>query len=246
MASKYWVKLYHEILDDPKMGTLSDHLYRRVIELFLLAGENNEDGSLPKVVDMAWRLRVSDADLTNDLESLEQKGIVCQQNGNWKVTHFEERQAPMEKAEYMRRLREQEIKDKYYDEAQGVTNGNDVVTEPVTHSQSEEKRIDTEQNRTESDTEQEYIASFCEITKIPIPNSLTHYSRWIQEVGEWINLGVTRADIKEAVEAALTKKYTVARPASITSFLRGNIAENEAKQSAKKTYLGPDGEEIVI
>ena len=24
MASRYWIKLYHEILDDPKMGRLTD------------------------------------------------------------------------------------------------------------------------------------------------------------------------------------------------------------------------------
>ena len=29
---KYWIKLYHEILDDPKMGRLSDRTWRRTNE----------------------------------------------------------------------------------------------------------------------------------------------------------------------------------------------------------------------
>ena len=39
MGAKFWIKLYHEILDDPKMGRMPDRLWRRTIELFLLAGE---------------------------------------------------------------------------------------------------------------------------------------------------------------------------------------------------------------
>jgi len=45
--SKLWIKLYHEILDDPKMCKLSDRLYRRVMELFLLAGETNKGEPYP-------------------------------------------------------------------------------------------------------------------------------------------------------------------------------------------------------
>lgn len=47
MASKYWIKLYHEILDDHKMGRLPDRLWRRVIELILLAGEQDDEGLHP-------------------------------------------------------------------------------------------------------------------------------------------------------------------------------------------------------
>ena len=42
MPSKYWIKLYHEVLDDPKMARLPDRLYRRCIEVFLLAGKSGD------------------------------------------------------------------------------------------------------------------------------------------------------------------------------------------------------------
>ena len=76
MTAKYWIKLYHEILRDPKMCRLSDRLYRRAIELFLLAGETAQDGRLPSVDDMAWELRVDEFDLRNDLADLRDLEIV--------------------------------------------------------------------------------------------------------------------------------------------------------------------------
>lgn len=30
--ANYWIKLYHEILDDPLMATMPDRLWRRTIE----------------------------------------------------------------------------------------------------------------------------------------------------------------------------------------------------------------------
>ena len=233
MAAKYWVKLYHEILDDPKMGTLSDHLYRRVIELFLLAGEYNDNGDLPKVTDMAWRLRTTDDELLKDLEALADKDIICQQNGNWKVTHFEERQAPMEKSEYMRRLREQEIKETYYDESSSVTNGNESVTDYVTLGQTEENRLD--KNKSDTEKEQNYIMAFCQITGIAYPFKVSTHAQWIQEVGEWVNLNVARADIEAAYLLAIEKKYTVARPGGLTSFIRGEIAKKNAPKRSKSS-----------
>jgi hypothetical protein len=56
MKTRFWIKLYLEILDDPKMGQLPDGLWRSAIELFLLAGENGNDGLLQPVTDLAWRL----------------------------------------------------------------------------------------------------------------------------------------------------------------------------------------------
>jgi hypothetical protein len=42
-----------EILDDPKMGCLPNHLWRRAVELFLLAGREGNDGALPPIEEMA-------------------------------------------------------------------------------------------------------------------------------------------------------------------------------------------------
>lgn len=87
---RQWIKLYLEILHDPKMGRMSDHLWRRVIEMFLLAGEFDQDGLLPPVEDMAWRLRTSAELLIEDLQALQ--GIVEINSNGWFVKKFKERQ----------------------------------------------------------------------------------------------------------------------------------------------------------
>lgn len=87
---RQWIKLYTEINDDPKMGRLSDHLWRRAVEMFLLAGEHDQDGLLPPVDDMAWHLRTSPEQLTEDLQAL--KGIVELTPAGWLVSKFKDRQ----------------------------------------------------------------------------------------------------------------------------------------------------------
>ena len=113
MASSYWIKLYHEILEDPKMGPLSDRLWRRTIECFLLAGDNHNEGNLPSLQDMAWRLRVNSEILESDLMELANVGILEQTEGNWKVAKFAERQRKRTSAERMQEYRKRD-KEKDY------------------------------------------------------------------------------------------------------------------------------------
>jgi hypothetical protein len=108
MASRYWIKLYIEILDDAKMGRISDYLWRRAIELFLLAGENRNDGLLQPVMDMAWRLRVDENRLLENLRALAEAGVVHETPEGWMVTNFRKRQAVETNAERQARYRARE------------------------------------------------------------------------------------------------------------------------------------------
>jgi hypothetical protein len=104
--TRYWIKLFIEILDDPKMGRLPNHLWRRAVELFLLAGRQGCDGALPPVQEMAWSLRLSQDKVLEDLHSLAEVGVVHEaQPGGWVVTHFKERQTS-ESLERVRRYRQ--------------------------------------------------------------------------------------------------------------------------------------------
>jgi hypothetical protein len=150
MASKYWIKLYHEILDDPKMGRLPDRLWRRVIEMFLLAGETDQDGQFPSVEDMAWRLRIPEDELRADLERIAQAGILSLEGAHYIVTRFAERQAPVSDAERMRRYRERKQDATYYGDAEDTTEQRDCnanVTNDVTiRNVDTDTDIDTEKN----------------------------------------------------------------------------------------------------
>lgn len=143
LASKYWIKLYHEIIDDPKMARLSDRLYRRLIELFLLAGEINDDGRLPPIEDMAWKLRRDVEELTDDLFDLEKFEFLHEITaGEWYVTNFAKRQAADSDTERWRRWKERQNKQKYYGgdtKDQRQTNVTLVDTDIDIESDTEEK-----------------------------------------------------------------------------------------------------------
>jgi hypothetical protein len=149
MSAKYWIKLYHEILYDPKMARMNNDLWRRTIELFLLAGEIDGDGSLPSLDDMAWKLRLNSEQLETELAELQKVGIISVISGKYVVTKFAERQTFMPKAEYMRRKRGEVQKQEYYqpptnplpESYQSVTNGNaDTDTDTDTDKTRKEKK----------------------------------------------------------------------------------------------------------
>jgi hypothetical protein len=115
MASNYWIKLYHEILDDPKMGRLTDRQYRRVIELFLLAGDYEQDGLLPPLEDIEFRLRFPEG-IQDDLDVIEKSGIISKnEEGIYYITQWQKRQGAMTDTERSQRWRERQRKLNYYE-----------------------------------------------------------------------------------------------------------------------------------
>lgn len=89
-----WAKLWIEMLDDRKTASLPDSSWRRFVECILLAAEVNNDGILPNVPDMAWRLRVTPETMADDMTRLALNGLVeLVGDGIWKVTNFTKRQS---------------------------------------------------------------------------------------------------------------------------------------------------------
>ena len=125
MPGNYWIKLYLEILDDSKMAVLPDRLWRRTIELFLLAGRYHLDGQLPDTAELAWALRMPMDDLDLDLRQISSTGIIERIVNGWSIPKFKERQEPPP-AERMRQSREKRRKEQYYGD---VTNCNNPVTQ---------------------------------------------------------------------------------------------------------------------
>lgn len=126
--ANYWIKLFHEVLDDPKMFELTGDLYRRAIELFLLAGVTDDKGKLPPVKTIAFRLRITKEQLISDIEQLVETGIITFADGVYIVTNFEKRQAPATNAERQKTYRQARHKEAYY--------GNESVTQSVTQSEN--------------------------------------------------------------------------------------------------------------
>lgn len=192
MASKYWIKLYHEVLDDPKMGRLTDRLFRRTIQCFLLAGEVDRGGLLPPLDDISWRLRpIPIEELETDFADLAGMGILHKTKDGWIVTNFARRQAPIPDAERMRRYRERKRLQDYYE----------GVTRPDTKRNIDKIRGDKEEDdtlpplppipETIFDAEQQpYIKLYQKITGIFPGNGqyeeiiqAIHYIRHAKKVG---------------------------------------------------------------
>lgn len=125
----YWLKLYVEILDDPKMGTLQDRLWRRVVELFLAAKRYNRDGLLPDTGHIAWMLHM-DADLLDvDLQEIARTGIIERLENGWRVVHFAERQDRSTAAERKQAQRDRERHQQYEDDTAATEKKINSLTE---------------------------------------------------------------------------------------------------------------------
>jgi len=100
-----WIKLPVDLLNDPKMGRMSDRLYKLTIELLLIAGKDwGNEGILPPVDHIAWILRLDEARLLDGLTALQKLDIVHEDKaGNWVVTHFAELQDTDERVAKYRR-----------------------------------------------------------------------------------------------------------------------------------------------
>jgi hypothetical protein len=141
MPSGYWLKLYTDILYDPKMLRLSNVLWRRAIECFLMAKEQNEGGRLPSLEDMAVILRPMTAEaLESDLIELQRVGIVVDAGQGWRVVKFEKRQAPMPDAERKRLSRARATTSGRHEEVTGQSRtGHEVVLEGEEEVEVEEE-----------------------------------------------------------------------------------------------------------
>ena len=152
MKSYYWLKIHHEALDDPKMQRLSDRLYRRTFECFMMASQYGKDGELPPLDDMAWKYNRCDPEqLESELFSLMQVGIISHAEGVYYVTNFAKRQGHVPGAERVKSFRERQHKAEYYGETEKETTSNDIVTECYTEKSRVEESI-VEKSREEKIT----------------------------------------------------------------------------------------------
>jgi len=227
MATKYWLKFYYEVIDDPKMGRLPDNLWRRFFECCALAGELDQSGRLPSLSDISWRLRVDTGTLETEFEQLARIDLLDYRadnvlDGHWVVTNFEKRQSAMSKAEFMRRKRDEERKDHYYD-----------VTNTVTISNTDkdiDKDIDKEAN---DNLYQELLTAFINLSQLPLFGNPK--PRDNDTLNEWVANECTISDIQEAINYASENGLTIVSPASIRKGVM--IARsNRLRQPTKETY----------
>jgi hypothetical protein len=143
----YWIKLYIEILEDPKMGTLPANLWQRFIQLCLLAGKYGKAGELPDTQQLAWALRMNTDDLNHELHQLASTGMIEPMVNGWLVVNFAKRQAAVPAKERMLQMRERQHKQQYYDGVtptlRDVTQINRLTDNRLTDTETEKRAIPT-------------------------------------------------------------------------------------------------------
>ena len=107
----YWLKLYTEILDDPKYFKLSDHAKLAMFELLIIAKKYDNTGDLPSIDNICFHSRREIDWWTDALEELERiKFIVVPPDDKLddplKIRKFAERQAAVPGYERAKRSRE--------------------------------------------------------------------------------------------------------------------------------------------
>ena len=231
MAAKYWLKLYHEILHDMKMCTLSDRMYRRVIECLLMAGELDEEGFLPSVAEMAFTLRTDEKELLSELKALEKLDILTFVEGEWLVTNFAERQAAVTNAERVRRWRDRRQKDQYEaDDSEPVTNryaDTDIDTESDTEPEPE---LDTEIGG-------ELFDACVEVYEKKKGKLVTDGQAFAIMINNFLANGVTAQDYAYAIDAMdADGRYKGGKPTSYESWALGYAEKrkNPAKYAKDK------------
>lgn len=243
MPSKYWIKLHQEILEDPKMGRLPDNLWRRSIELFLLAGELGSDlkeddrGHLPATGEIAWRLRQLEERLEAELHQLAQVGILTQTETGWFVTNFVKRQKHVNPAERMKQYRERKReKELQNSDTKGVTYRNAEIEERKenTTPNGVGNKLPDQVDKPDGPKKQ-LMGMFNKTTNMQMPHRKTDVSFWWSSIGElykMVNCDVDIGEylIKQSVERMSQKGLDITSPNSILGYCRAILAEGNGKK----------------
>lgn len=214
-----WFRMYGDMPDDPKVGTLNDAEFRTWVELLCAASkfeQRGDTGLSEKTVD--WSLR---RDVTVTLERLLDRDlVVVGDNGNYFIRAWDKRQYKSDtSADRTRRYREKLKIDA------GLKACDAVVTSPKRHSDA----LDTD---TDTDTEQ--------ITTLSgepdaAPNNL-QAQQAIDYLNEKAGANYRHVDSNiRLVKARLSEGYTLADVKAVIDAQVGNWGSNPEMEQ----YLRP-------
>ena len=142
----YWLKLYTEIIEDPKYHRLSDQAKLGMIELMVLAKKYDKDGDLPCLDDICFHTRREKEWWIPVIEELQGITYLVVNGSCERIRKFAERQAPVDATERQRMYRDKLQKHEY-----SVNNPVTEVSRNVTES-----RVDTDTER-ERDTDKSRV-----------------------------------------------------------------------------------------
>ena len=197
-SSMPWVKLYTDFLDDRKTGRLPDILKLRFIQLILVAGECDAEGYLidsagPMTIDdIAWRLRIDEEGLKNEIAELTRAGLLGEDDdtGALLILNFAKRQGRSQSVKREQWRKAQDKKRSQDDEEEEshtpVIHDNDMTHTPREEERREEEIKDSdaeastpanppkETKSPKHPARMELVKYFLQKTGLPAPRTITH------------------------------------------------------------------------
>jgi len=238
-----WFRFYDTVLDDPKVQRLPAPLFKTWVNLLCLASRLG--GTLPNVSDMAWTLRMDEADLEAQVERLVAAGLLEQGNDTFAPHNWSERQFQSDNST----SRVQKFRDKKRNvsgngerNVSGETQVNAVDTDTEEETDTEENQ-NRDEDAAPSAGHQHRVYAF-EAGVIRLVE--TDLARWVKafpaisveaelySLADWAGRPENRAKWFNAVAGALAKKNRDA----LDRRARGEAeAMHGAKTAASKSFL---------
>lgn len=171
----YWLKLYTEILDDPKYYHLSDLAKLGMIELMMVAKKYDHNGELPPIEDVCFYTRRSEEWWKPVYEELHKIKYLVTEDEKTFIRKFAERQEKVEPAERQRKSRQRKQKQEYEEETchEPVTNVSQNVTEIRDRLRDREDiDIDTEEEliKQPANKNKVFTSKFVDLIGMPFQN----------------------------------------------------------------------------
>ncbi len=213
MASKYWLKLFHETIYDPKIMMRSPGARLRWYECLCLAGDVDRDGELPSIEHMVFVFRVSEEQLLDELSELVRAGMIVQNGDAYIVKNWTKRQSQMPDAERKYRDRDSAQKKEYYGEKVSES-----VTNSVRNSDADidiDKEVDVDKELDADVSGGGLQSTFTELYPALRPRNEAEQATWTAAYLRMNANGVTPAIMRRASRELADKRMKVASPASL-------------------------------
>lgn len=141
-----WLRLYDDVLDDPKVELLSPKMFRYWVKILCLANKGKPRGRIPNDMHaIAFRLRVRISDAKTIIDELQTRTLL-DRDGDYFVPHnWDEWQKKSDSS--AERVAAHRARNVTADEPCNVT---DLL--PVTPPEQIQNRTDTEQNRADTES----------------------------------------------------------------------------------------------
>lgn len=240
----YWLKLYTEILDDPKYHRLSDQAKIGMIELMVVAKKCDRNGELPSMEDICFYTRRSAEWWAKVIAELHKIEFVVNSEDAAVIRKFSERQQAVNDADRQKLSREIRHKKEFSHEP--VTEKSRNVTESrkdVEVEKEKEKDVDEDVPATGAGVVDDprntwvregVITQFEQITGLTAPISQSKIiDKWIDAFARLEKMGATPETWRQAVTELTAKKYRIAGPWSIEKPCAMILAERKRETIPK-------------